>query len=84
MDFPRFALFTLLGSIPWTFTLAFLGFKLGDKIDQVSQLSNVFHGLDVVIIVVVLALVGLYIHRHIQRDRAAEQAEALRGERIQP
>jgi membrane protein DedA with SNARE-associated domain len=84
MDFPRFVLFTLLGSIPWTFALAFLGFKLGDKIDQVSQLSNVFHGLDVVIIVVLLALVGLYIYRHIQRDRAAEQAEALRGERIQP
>src|SRR5258708_38893972 len=42
MDFPRFVRFTLLASIPRTFALAFLVFKLADKIAQVSQLTYEF------------------------------------------
>lgn len=68
MNFGKFLLFTLLGSLPWTFALAFVGYKFGD---QVAGLSNAFHGLDVVIVVLFVAAVAYYIYRHIKRDRRA-------------
>lgn len=72
MNFGKFILFTLLGSLPWTFTLAWIGMRLGSKIDQATQLSSVFHGLDVVILVLLVAGISYYVYRHITRDRAAE------------
>jgi membrane protein DedA with SNARE-associated domain len=69
MDFPKFILFTLLGSLPWTFSLAWIGMRLGDKIDQASQLSSVFHGVDVVVLLLLVAGISYYIYRHIKRDR---------------
>ncbi|MGH2487317.1 MAG: hypothetical protein ACRDHE_15020, partial [Ktedonobacterales bacterium] len=71
--FWKFILFTLLGSLPWTFLLAYIGYRLGDKIQNATQLTTVFHGLDIVILVVVVALVALYVYRHVQKDRAAER-----------
>lgn len=73
MNFWKFIAFTLLGSLPWTFALAYVGFKLGDKIQHASQLSTVFHGLDIIIIIVLIALVALYVYRHVQKDKAAER-----------
>lgn len=73
MNFWKFIVFTLLGSLPWTFLLAYIGYRLGDKIQHASQLTTVFHGLDIVILVVVVALVALYVYRHVQKDRAAER-----------
>jgi membrane protein DedA with SNARE-associated domain len=72
MHFGKFILFTLLGSLPWTLLLAFVGWKLGNKLSTSPQLGNIFRGLDVVIVVLLLAGAGLYVYRHIQRDRAAE------------
>ncbi|WIG60882.1 MAG: DedA [Ktedonobacterales bacterium] len=77
MPFGTFILFTLLGSLPWTLALAFVGYKLGDKIDQASQLGTIFHGLDVVIVLLILAGIAYYIYRHIKHDRLAREAEAL-------
>ncbi len=74
MNFGTFILFTLLGSLPWTFVLALVGMKLGDKLTQTTQLTTVFRGLDVIIVLLLLLGVGLYIYRHVKRDRAAEQA----------
>lgn len=72
MNFGKFLLFTLLGSLPWTFVLALVGWKLGNRLSNTPQLGTVFRGLDVVIVVVLFALAGLYVYRHIKRDRAAE------------
>jgi membrane protein DedA with SNARE-associated domain len=72
MNFWKFLVFTLLGSLPWTFTLAWIGMRLGNKIDQATQLSSVFHGLDVVVLVLLLGGVAYYVYRHVTRDRAAE------------
>ena len=71
MSFPKFLLFTVLGSLPWTFALAWIGMRLGNKIDQATQLSSVFHGLDVVVLVLLIAGVAYYIYRHIRKERAA-------------
>lgn len=80
MPFVKFCVFTFLGSFPWCLLLSFVGYKLGQNL---SSLSTVFHGLDVVIILAIIILVALYIWRHIRNDRkaraalAAEAAEVL-------
>jgi membrane protein DedA with SNARE-associated domain len=73
MNFPQFLLFTLLGSLPWTFALAWLGVTFGDSFQKaVSEMTTVFHGLDILILVLLLIAVGLYIYRHVRHMRAAE------------
>jgi membrane protein DedA with SNARE-associated domain len=63
MNFGQFVLYTFLGSLPWTFVLAYLGYRLGA---QFLRLTTVFRGLDIAVIVVFVALVALYIYRHIR------------------
>jgi membrane protein DedA with SNARE-associated domain len=77
MNFGQFAIFTLLGSLPWTFVLALAGYKLGPKI---TQLSTIFHGLDVVILVLLIVGVAVYVSHHLRREaRANETIEPLSG-----
>ncbi len=68
MSFPRFIVFTLLGSLLWTFVLAWIGMRLGNQIDQATQLSSVFHGLDVLVLALLIAGVAYYIYRHIKKE----------------
>lgn len=80
MNFPQFMLFTLLGSLPWTFALAALGAAFGDTFDKkLTQMTTVFHGLDVVILVLLIVAVALYIYRHVRHSRAAEAADSVSG-----
>jgi len=73
MNFPQFLLFTLLGSLPWTFALAWLGMTFGESFQKaVSEMTTVFHGLDILILVLLLVAVGLYIYRHVRHARAVE------------
>ena len=73
MNFPQFLLFTLLGSLPWTFALAWLGVTFGDSFQKaVSEMTTVFHGLDILILALLVVAVGLYIYRHVRHMRAAE------------
>jgi membrane protein DedA with SNARE-associated domain len=73
MNFPQFLLFTLLGSLPWTFALAWLGVTFGESFQKaVSEMTTVFHGLDILILALLLIAVGLYIYRHVRHARAAE------------
>lgn len=72
MNFGKFMLYTFLGSLPWSFALAYLGYTFGPALQQkMASLSNIFHGLDAVIILVLAILVGLYIYRHLKHDRQA-------------
>src|SRR5262249_44180546 len=68
MDFLKFSMYTLLGSLPWCLALAWVGTKLGENS---AQLSSVFHGLDVVIGVVLVAAVALSVWRHVPHDTLA-------------
>lgn len=73
MNFPQFLLFTLLGSLPWTFALAWLGVTFGDSFQKaVSEMTTVFHGLDILILALLVVAVGLYIYRHVRHMRAAD------------
>ena len=73
MPFAKFCLYTFLGSFPWCLLLAYVGTVIGKNL---STLSPIFHDLDVVIIVAVIALVALYIWRHIRNDREAREEKA--------
>jgi membrane protein DedA with SNARE-associated domain len=76
-NFPQFLLFTLLGSLPWTFVLAALGLAFGDSFEKaLTEMTTVFHGLDIVIGVLLVAAVSLYIYRHVKHARAADAAAA--------
>jgi len=73
MPFAKFCVYTFLGSFPWCLLLAYIGTVIGNNL---TTLSPIFHDLDVVIIVAVVALVALYIWRHIRNDRKARAEHA--------
>ncbi len=54
----RFSALTFLGSLVWSYFLAFIGMKLGENWES---LGGIFHKLDAVIIVLILAAGGAYI-----------------------
>jgi membrane protein DedA with SNARE-associated domain len=68
MSFGKFCIYTLLGSFPWCLLLAYVGTVIGGNL---GTLSPIFRSLDIVILIVLVALVALYIWRHIHNDRKA-------------
>lgn len=63
MDFPKFAVYSFLGSLPWSFGLAYLGKILGD---HWNTLGVYFHKFDFVIVVVIIVFVAWYVRRHLK------------------
>jgi membrane protein DedA with SNARE-associated domain len=85
MNFWKFSLYTLLGCLPWTFGLAFLGFKLGERWDEVERFLRPVSWL---VAVLVVAGVGWWIWSRVRSLRthpppAAEDPEG-RAEEQQP
>lgn len=74
MPFLRFCVYSFFGSLPWCFVLAYAGYTLGG---QISKIGSILHGLDVVILLALIILVGLYIWRHIRNDQKARKAHAM-------
>lgn len=73
MPFAKFCIYSFLGSLPWCILLAYVGTLIGDNLEQ---LSPIFHSLDVVILVLLVALIVLYVWRHIRNDRKARESHA--------
>jgi membrane protein DedA with SNARE-associated domain len=71
MNFPRFLLFTFLGSLPWCFVLALIGQKLGQNWDNVG---NWIHRFDILIAVAIVALAVLYVRRHLRLSKETPTA----------
>lgn len=63
MNFGRFVLYSFLGSLPWSLALAFFGQKLGENWEN---LRKYFHGLDWVILGLIIIMMALYIYRHLK------------------
>lgn len=74
MPFVKFCIYSFLGSYPWCLLLAYLGLQLGNNL---TALSPIFKSLDVVIVLVIVVLVGLYIWRHLRNDKKARAEAAL-------
>ncbi len=67
MNFPKFAVYTFLGSLPWCLGLAWAGMKLGERWDT---LGAYFHRFDALIGALILAAVIWFVWRHWPRSRA--------------
>lgn len=82
MNFPQFLLFTFLGSLPWSFALAFVGMQLepalgSEPTELPNKLGGIFHGLDVLVALLLVVGIALYVYRHIKHDREARAADAV-------
>jgi len=62
-NFPRFILFTFIGSLIWSYLLVYVGVKLGEHREA---LSDIWHKFDYAIVGVLLILFVLYVKRHIK------------------
>jgi membrane protein DedA with SNARE-associated domain len=60
----KFHVYTFLGSWPWCWALAYVGFKLGERWDSDPRLKHWFHRLDAVIVVVLLAGIVFFVRSH--------------------
>lgn len=60
MDVKKFSLYTVLGSLPWCFGLAYIGVLLGPHWEDIKGL---FRYLDIAVIVGIIALVAYLIYR---------------------
>jgi membrane protein DedA with SNARE-associated domain len=59
MRFKPFVLYSFFGSLPWTATLAYVGFWLGPNW---REIGSVFRGLDILVVVGVVALIIWYVY----------------------
>ena len=65
MDFIKFSIYSFLGSLPWNFTLAYLGYLFTDKWDKLQQM---LHDFNIVIwAAIVLAVVLFFVVRRRKR-----------------
>ncbi len=72
VNFPRFVIYTFVGSFPWCYALAYFGMRLGEHWDAIK---TYFHGADVFIGVIIVLGMALYIYHHIRgiKEEAEEQ-----------
>jgi len=62
----RFHVYTFLGSWPWCWALAYVGYKLGEHWDSDPRLKTWFHRFDAIIIVVLLVGIAFFVYSHLK------------------
>lgn len=62
-NFPVFIGFTFIGSLVWCYFLTYIGVKLGEHRET---LSDIWHKFDILIVAVCLILFGIYVYRHVK------------------
>lgn len=72
MNFPRFVIYTFLGSLPWCFVLAYIGLVLGENWQIIK---TYFRGADVIIAVIIVLAIALFIYRHLKPEKAEARSE---------
>jgi membrane protein DedA with SNARE-associated domain len=58
MDFTRFLIYTIAGSIPWTLVFVYAGVKMGDNWNYIR---SIFEKFDVFIILALVAIVLFWV-----------------------
>jgi len=78
MNLWKFSLYTVLGCLPWTFGLAFLGYKLGERWDEVERFLRPVSWL---VAALVVTAVGWWAWRRIRylRTHPLQRAEDPEG-----
>ncbi len=59
-----FQIYTFVGSWIWCFALAYVGFVLGDRWNSDPEFRRIYHALDVVIVVALVAAIGWFLWSH--------------------
>ncbi|WP_244592446.1 DedA family protein [Azospirillum palustre] len=62
----RFHLYTFIGSWPWCFGLAYVGYALGERWNSDPTLRDWMHRFDVLVIVVMVAAVAWFLWRRLR------------------
>ena len=65
MDFPRFLLYSFIGSIPWCYLLTYIGRKLGENWESIR---GAFHGADLIVGLAVALGLALFVWHHVRTD----------------
>jgi membrane protein DedA with SNARE-associated domain len=60
----KFHVYTFLGSWPWCWALAYVGFKLGERWDSDPRLKEIFHRFDAVIVLMLLVGIVWFVRSH--------------------
>ena len=68
MNFVRFCVYTFLGGLAWCYLLTWLGVKLGQNW---AMLSVYFHKADIAVGVLLAALIGFWLWRHLRPEAPA-------------
>jgi len=71
MNFPRFVLFTFIGSFIWCALLALGGFYLGANWEALREAMRPF---DIPIAILILVGVGWYVYKHVQKGKKPQMA----------
>lgn len=66
MDFKKFCFYTFLGSLPWSFALAYAGLALGNNWEN---LKVYFHQFDFLIVILMVLAVVWWLARHFRPGR---------------
>lgn len=74
MRFPRFLMYSFVGSVPWTLLLGYIGYSLGPSW---RDFEGVFRQLDIVVVGAVVAIIVWYAYRVRKNGRAAEGSAQL-------
>ena len=65
----KFQIYTFIGSWPWCFVLAYIGYKLGQKWNTDPRLHAIFQRFDWLIIAFVGLAIAWYVWRHLRHAR---------------
>jgi membrane protein DedA with SNARE-associated domain len=66
MDFKKFSIYTLIGSIPWCFALGYIGFMLGPNWNTIEKY---FRYMDILVVIGVIIVVVYLIYNYWYKER---------------
>ena len=72
MNFPKFTILSFVGSFIWCALLAYAGYVFGEHWQEVREVMRPF---DIPIAVVLVALFGYYVYRHVKRGSTHVEPE---------
>ena len=65
----RFQIYTFIGSWPWCFGLAYIGYKLGERWNNDPRLQAIMHHLDLFVLALIVLALCWYVWRHLRHGR---------------
>lgn len=73
MNFPKFCIYTLIGSLFWSALLGGLGVKLGENWNLIREK---LHNFDMAIVAIIVLGIAWYIYRHVKILRAERKGNS--------